>query len=139
MRISDWSSDVCSSDLRQEWLKSLTDAEKAKLKWHWPFWAREDQLAPEGDWTTWLVLAGRGFGKTRMGSEWIREIAEKNPGCRIALVAETAADARDVMIKGASGLLNCDPNLTEDSWRSEERRVGKEGVSTCRSRWWPYT
>ncbi len=67
------------------------------------------------------MLAGRGFGKTRMGSEWIREIAEKNPGCRIALVAETAADARDVMIKGDSGLLACDPNLTEDSWSPTNR------------------
>ena len=56
-----------------------------------------------------------------MGSEWIREIAEKNPGCRIALVAETAADARDVMIKGDSGLLACDPNLTEDSWSPTNR------------------
>lgn len=56
-----------------------------------------------------------------MGSEWIRKIAEDNPGCRIALVAETAADARDVMIKGDSGLLNCDPNLTEDSWSPTNR------------------
>lgn len=78
-------------------------------------------MPPEGDWTTWLVLAGRGFGKTRMGSEWIRKIAEDNPGCRIALVAETAADARDVMIKGDSGLLNCDPNLKEDSWSPTNR------------------
>lgn len=78
-------------------------------------------MPPEGDWTTWLVLAGRGFGKTRMGSEWIRKIAEDNPGCRIALVAETAADARDVMIKGDSGLLNCDPTLKEDSWSPTNR------------------
>ncbi len=67
------------------------------------------------------MLAGRGFGKTRMGSEWVREKAEKYPGCRIALVAETAADARDVMIKGDSGLLSCDPNLTEDSWSPTNR------------------
>lgn len=78
-------------------------------------------MPPDGDWTTWLVLAGRGFGKTRMGSEWIRKIAKENPGCRIALVAETAADARDVMIKGDSGLLNCDPELTEDSWSPTNR------------------
>ena len=102
-------------------MRSLTPEQMAELKWHWPFWARPDQVAPEGDWTTWLVLAGRGFGKTRMGSEWIREVANKNPGCRIALVAETAADARDVMIKGDSGLLNCDPNLSEDSWSPTNR------------------
>lgn len=56
-----------------------------------------------------------------MGSEWIRKIAEDNPGCRIALVAETAADARDVMIKGDSGLLNCDPTLKEDAWSPTNR------------------
>jgi len=66
-------------------------------------------------------MAGRGFGKTRMGAEWVRELAHKHPGCRIALVAETAADARDVMIKGDSGLLNCDPTLTEDSWSPTNR------------------
>jgi phage terminase large subunit-like protein len=78
-------------------------------------------MPPEGDWNTWVVLAGRGFGKTRMGSEWIRGLAHANPGCRIALVAETAADARDVIIKGDSGLLNCDPTLSEDSWSPTNR------------------
>ena len=92
-----------------------------QLKWDWDFWARPNQLPPEGDWNTWLVLAGRGFGKTRMGAEWIRMLAHKHPGCRIALVAETAADARDVMIKGDSGLLACDPDLTEDSWSPTNR------------------
>lgn len=72
-------------------------------------------------WNTWLVMAGRGFGKTRMGAEWIRAKAHEYPGCRIALVAETAADARDVMIKGDSGLLACDPDLTEDSWSPTNR------------------
>jgi len=66
-------------------------------------------------------MAGRGFGKTRMGAEWVRGLAHKFPGCRIALVAETAADARDVMIKGDSGLLNCDPTLSEDSWSPTNR------------------
>ena len=112
-----------SEEEKQEWLRSLTPEQMAELKWHWPFWARPNQIPPEGDWNTWLVLAGRGFGKTRMGSEWIRTIAENNPGCRIALVAETAADARDVMILGDSGLINCDPNLTLDSWSPTNRRL----------------
>lgn len=108
-------------DERATWLEKLSAEEKANLRYHWPFWARPNQLAPEGLWNTWLVLAGRGFGKTRMGSEWIRSLAHAHPGCRIALVAETAADARDVMIKGDSGLLNCDPTLTEDSWSPTNR------------------
>lgn len=106
---------------REEALSKMSPEALAKLAHDWSFWARPNQMAPEGLWTTWLVLAGRGFGKTRMGAEWVRELAEKNPGCRIALVAETAADARDVMIKGDSGLLATDPNLTEDSWSPTNR------------------
>lgn len=102
-------------------LASLTAEEKAKLNSSWDFWARPNQKAPEGNWNTWLVLAGRGFGKTRMGSEWIRQIAHDNPGCRIALVGETAADVRDVMILGDSGLLNCDPTLGDKSWSPTNR------------------
>ncbi len=110
-------------DERQEYLSSLSPAVLAKLKYDWDFWARPNQLPPEGEWNTWLVLAGRGFGKTRMGSEWIRKKAKENPGCRIALVAETAADARDVMILGDSGLVNVDPELTADSWSPTNRRL----------------
>lgn len=94
-----------SDEERQKKLDELTPAQLSALRWHWPFWARPNQLAPEGDWTTWLLLAGRGFGKTRCGSEWIRKVAKENPGCRIALVAETAADARKVMVEGDSGIL----------------------------------
>lgn len=112
-------------------LTSLSTEEQAQLKWDWNFWARENQKAPEGEWNTWLVMAGRGFGKTRMGSEWIRQKAEQNPGCRIALVAETAADARDVMILGDSGLINCDPNLTADSWSPTNRRLSWPNGSTA--------
>lgn len=80
------------------------------------FNARPDQLAPDGDWFTWLVLAGRGFGKTRTGAEWIKE--EVANGARsVALVAETYADARQVMVEGGSGLLACyadnDPDKPE--------------------------
>lgn len=108
-------------DQKQEVLQGLSKQAKVNLKYNWDFHARPNQLPPEGDWNTWVVLAGRGFGKTRMGSEWIRKLAHENPGCRIALVAETAADARDVMIKGDSGLLSVDPTLTEDSWSPTNR------------------
>ena len=74
------------------------------LSTSWRFWARPNQLAPDWDWQTWLVLAGRGFGKTRTGAEWVREQVKLGRG-RIALIAPTASDARDVMIEGESGLL----------------------------------
>lgn len=110
-----------SEEEQVEFYKGMGPSVLAALKYDWDFWARPNQLPPEGDWNTWLVLAGRGFGKTRMGSEWIRRKAKENPGCRIALVAETAADARDVMIKGDSGLIACDPDLTDDSWSPTNR------------------
>jgi phage terminase large subunit-like protein len=74
----------------------------------WDFWARKDQLPPEGDWRTWLLMAGRGFGKTRTGAEWVRAQAKENGDLRIALVAATLAEARSVMVEGVSGLLNLD-------------------------------
>ncbi len=90
-------------------MSQLDDQTRAELKYHWRFWARPDQLPPDGDWTTWLLLAGRGFGKSRCGAEWVRQMAHDYPGCRIALVAETAADARKVMVEGESGILAISP------------------------------
>jgi phage terminase large subunit-like protein len=103
-------------------LASLSEAERnaklatmgpkqiAALRWHWPFWARPDQLPPEGDdWMTWLILAGRGWGKTRTGAETIRSWVMSGTYGRIALVGETTADVRGVMVDGESGLLNIGP------------------------------
>ena len=85
-------------------MADLTEAEAEALLWDWRAWARPNQLAPEGDWMTWLVLAGRGFGKTRTGAEWIREeVTAKRMG-RIALIAETQKDLEEVMVFGDSGI-----------------------------------
>lgn len=99
-----------------EYLSKLTPEQAANLRWHWPFWARPDQLEPEGeDWNTWVILSGRGWGKTRTGAEtvrsWVCGDTPTSPGRykRIALVAETTADARGVMVDGESGLLNIGP------------------------------
>jgi phage terminase large subunit-like protein len=90
-------------------LATLTDKEAEALLHDWRgFMARPEQIAPEGDWDIWLILAGRGFGKTRSGAEWVREQVEA--GCkRIALVAETQKDLEEVMIEGDSGILNVFP------------------------------
>jgi len=86
-------------------LESLTDEEAFKLLYDWRFWARPKQLAPGGDWGTWIIRAGRAFGKTRSGSGWVQERALAHPGRWIALVARTPADARDIMIEGPGGIL----------------------------------
>ena len=68
--------------------------------------ARPTQLEPDGDWSTWLVLAGRGFGKTRLAAEWLAWQAIRNPKVRCAVIAPTFADGRDTCIEGDSGLLS---------------------------------
>lgn len=108
-----------------EMFESLTDEEAVVLKYHWPFWARPNQLPPknETEWLTWFILAGRGFGKTRCGAEWVRDLVENKNYGRIALVAEDAGDARDVMIEGESGLLAVCPPWNKPTYRSSSRRL----------------
>lgn len=75
----------------------------------WEFWARPAQLAPPGEWPVWVILAGRGFGKTRAAAEWLGALARKTPGGRFALVGATLDDVRDTMVEGESGLLRVLP------------------------------
>ena len=90
----------------------MTDLQLEELQYDWPYWARDEQKPPPGDWRVWVFLAGRGCGKTRSGAEWIR--AQVEAGCRrIALVAPTAADARDVIVEGESGILAVSPAVTD--------------------------
>ena len=86
-------------------LRLLSRLEQEELRYYWRLWARAAQLAPPGDWRTWLIMAGRGFGKTRAGAEWVRALADADPQARIALVGSSLGDARAVMVEGESGLL----------------------------------
>jgi len=85
-------------------LSELSANEAAEILEDWRFWARPDQIAPDGNWRVWLIMAGRGFGKTRCGAEWVHEQIRQGRE-RIALVGETKADVRDVMVEGESGIL----------------------------------
>jgi phage terminase large subunit-like protein len=108
---------------RQAFAEGMDEATLEALEHDWEFWARPNQLPPEGWWTTWLIIAGRGFGKTRTGAEWVRGNIEKGKMGRVALVARTAADVRDVMIEGESGILaTANPNF-KPKWISSKRRV----------------
>ncbi|PKB14245.1 phage terminase large subunit-like protein [Novosphingobium kunmingense] len=86
-------------------LRALSEAERAEIRYHWDLWARDEQLPPDPDWNTWLVMAGRGFGKTRAGAEWVRHLAECDPDARIALVGASLGEVRSVMVEGESGLI----------------------------------
>jgi phage terminase large subunit-like protein len=108
----------------------LTEAELIALPWMFEFWALPHQLPPEGDdWRTWVILGGRGAGKTRAGSEWVRSMVEGNrpndPGRarRVALVGETLDQVREVMVFGESGILACSPPDRAPAWEASRKRL----------------
>jgi phage terminase large subunit-like protein len=95
----------------EAFVSTLSDEQSERLWFDWVSWARTAQLPPSGDWTTWLMLGGRGSGKTRAGAEWVRaRAADPDLGGPIALVGETMEQARAVMVEGESGLLAIHPD-----------------------------
>jgi len=103
---------------------SLSGEALLALPWLFEFWALPHQLPPEGEWTTWVVMGGRGAGKTRAGAEWVRaQVEGAGPGDpgrarRVALVAETIDQGREVMVLGDSGILACSPPDRRPKWVS---------------------
>jgi phage terminase large subunit-like protein len=108
---------------RNEFIASLSPIEARTLLHDWPFWARPEQLPPGGDWRVWLLLAGRGSGKTRTGAEHIRARALARTAGRFALVAPTASDARDVMVERESGILAISPPWERPRYEPSKRRL----------------
>ena len=85
--------------------------------------AHPHQRPPQGEWTSWLILGGRGAGKTRAGAEWVRELAWRDPAARIALVGETEHDAREVMVEGISGVLAVHRRGERPQWLPSRKRL----------------
>jgi len=116
-------------DERTQRLSELaaTPAEQATLEYLWPFWARPKQLTPASwEWQFWLILAGRGFGQTRCGAEWVREKVgdpDRRSDIRIALVGRSAPDVRKVMVEGDSGLLKICPPWNRPKWNPSTRTL----------------
>jgi predicted phage terminase large subunit-like protein len=104
----------------RRWVQ-LDEEKRQVVNYNWRFLARPKQLAPDGEWSTWHLRAGRGFGKTRTGAEWLREKARQ--GGHWALVAPTAADARDVMVEGVSGILAISPPWERPLYEPSKRRL----------------
>jgi len=93
--------------LQRKVIEQLTFEQALKYDADFEEWAHRNQLPPNGDgWRTWLMMAGRGFGKTRAGAEWIFRLANARSGVRIALIGATIGDSRSIMIEGVSGLLS---------------------------------
>jgi phage terminase large subunit-like protein len=128
--------DLVEQGRRDAILAALRPDERARLRYDFQISARDDQLPPRraqggGDWTVWLMLGGRGAGKTRAGAEWVRDIATESneqdavemAPPRIALIGETLADARSVMVEGVSGLLAVHPPGARPLYEPSKRQV----------------
>lgn len=101
---------------------SASDAEKLALAWSWRRTARPSQLAPDGDWTYWLIMAGRGFGKTRTGAETVRQWI-KDGHQYVNMIGATADDARDIMVQGESGVLAICPPWERPEYKPSQRKL----------------
>src|SRR5579859_7604577 len=110
-----------SRDQKRAFVEKLTEQEALLLKYMWEAWARDLQLTPGGHWTTWLNMGGRGSGKTRTGAEWIRK--KKDTTQYLHLIGRTAADVRDVMIGGESGILATSPPWDRPFWTPSKRKL----------------
>ena len=105
--------------------EALAGLDMEQVMWDWKMWGRPEQQAPNGDWNIWIYLAGRGAGKTRSAAEWVREQAKyTNTGQRrFALVARTAAEVRDVIVEGESGIMNVTPPSERPLYEPSKRRL----------------
>lgn len=104
-------------------IQALDDDTAHALLCDWELWARHEQLPPNGDWYVWLILAGRGWGKTRTGAEFVRYRVERCNARRIGLIGQTAADVRDVIVEGESGILATAPKWNRPVYEPSKRRL----------------
>ena len=116
-------------EVQNEFLDNLSEGELMALPYLFEFWAMEHQRPPEGDWRSWVILGGRGAGKTRAGAEWVRDMVEGamplDPGRaqRVAIIGETMDQAREVMVFGESGILACSPPDRMPVWNAGRRML----------------
>lgn len=108
---------------REKLLRSLTDAEARLLLHDWDFWARPKQQAPVWRWFVWMILAGRGFGKTLTAAQYVRSQVETKKARRIAIMGPTVGDVRDVMIEGVSGILDAFPDNKRPEYVPSKRLI----------------
>jgi len=114
---------------QNEFLESLTPAELRALPFMFEFWALPHQIAPREDWRSWVILGGRGAGKTRAGAEWVRAMvegarpADTGRARRVALIADTIDQAREVMVFGDSGILACSPPDRRPEWIASRKML----------------
>lgn len=114
--------------VREAFLNKLTESELETLAYDWTFWARDKQRLPDAPFFIWLILAGRGFGKTRTGAETVRQWVKDN--AFVNLIGATADDARDIMIEGESGILAICPKDERPLYVPSKRRLEWQNGAT---------
>jgi phage terminase large subunit-like protein len=125
---ADWLSSATPEQV-DDFIGGLSENALLALPWMFEFWALAHQLPPEGIWKTWVIMGGRGAGKTRAGSEWVRSQVEgAGPGDvgvarRVALVGETIDQVREVMVFGDSGILACSPPDRRPEWQATRKQL----------------
>jgi phage terminase large subunit-like protein len=119
----------CPPDVQRHVIDSLSPTDRRALAENWPSQALPGQREPGGEWRTWLIMAGRGFGKTRAGAEWVLAKARAYPGARIALIGGTIEEAAKVMIEGESGILACARLHEKLVWRPSTGKLKLPGDS----------
>lgn len=124
---------MMDDEAREIFLRNFTKEELERLELEWWFWGRPKQLAPgpecpdcHGEWLTWLILAGRGWGKTKTGAEWVNGTINDGTYGRFHIVAATAADARDIMVEGPAGLMASAKPWNKASYHPTKRQISWE-------------
>lgn len=107
---------------QRELLTNLPPDVLKTLRYDWRFWGRPDQFEPEGDWRIWLIMTGRGWGKTRTGAELVRQWIARG-FTYVNLIGATSDDARDIMIKGESGVMEICPDDERPIYKENQRRL----------------
>ncbi len=124
--------------VQEAFLEDLSPSEIRALPHLFEFWALPHQLPPRNEWRTWIILGGRGAGKTRAGAEWVRAMVEgatprmAGRARRVALVGETIDQAREVMIFGDSGIMALAPPDRRPEWLPQMAEDGASGAMRFR-------
>ncbi len=120
---------AAAPEVQAAFLSDLTEGELLALPYLFGFWAMRHQVPPPGDWRSWVILGGRGAGKTRAGAEWVRSMVEGprpmdgGAARRMALVGETIEQVREVMVFGESGIMACAPPDRRPAWEATRKRL----------------
>ena len=124
-RRSSWLDWIASLDAstRSKVLAELSDDDARLMANEWVFSARPDQLPPPGDWKTWVICSGRGWGKTRTGASWVIDEVRSGRASRVCILGRTAGDVRDVMVDGESGILASSPPDFRPEYEPSKRRL----------------